>query len=53
MNFIRNTKGIIAKVSQDTGIPSEVIFAMSAIESDWGTSKKAKEQNNYFGIRKP
>lgn len=33
------------------GIPSSVILAQMAFESGWGTSKLAKEGNNFFGIK--
>jgi len=32
-------------------VPSEMIVAMAALESGWGTSRFAKEGNNLFGIR--
>lgn len=34
------------------GIPSSVTLAQMALESTWGTSKLAREDNNYFGIKK-
>ncbi len=33
------------------GIPSSVILSQMAYESGWGTSKLAREGNNYFGIK--
>lgn len=34
------------------GIPSSVILAQMAIESSWGTSALARNDNNFFGIKK-
>lgn len=34
------------------GIPSSVTLAQMALESTWGTSRLAREDNNYFGIKK-
>uniref|UniRef100_A0AB33J3S1 Glucosaminidase domain-containing protein n=1 Tax=Prevotella sp. GTC17254 TaxID=3236794 RepID=A0AB33J3S1_9BACT len=34
------------------GIPSSVTLAQMALESTWGTSKLAREDNNFFGIKK-
>lgn len=34
------------------GIPSSVILAQMAIESSWGTSALALNDNNFFGIKK-
>jgi Bax protein len=31
-------------------IPASLVLAQAAIESDWGTSRFAKEGHNYFGI---
>lgn len=36
--------------SRQTGIPAEVIFAQSALETGWGRSAP---NNNYFGIKGP
>jgi len=35
----------------DLQVPFDLIVAMAAYESAWGTSRFAKEGNNYFGIR--
>lgn len=34
------------------GIPSSVTLAQMAIESSWGTSALARNENNFFGIKK-
>lgn len=34
------------------GIPSSVILAQMAIESSWGTSALARNDNNFFGVKK-
>ena len=34
------------------GIPASVILAQMAIESSWGTSALARNDNNFFGIKK-
>ena len=34
------------------GIPASVILAQMAIESSWGTSTLARNDNNFFGIKK-
>ena len=34
------------------GIPSSVTLSQMALESTWGTSKLAREDNNFFGIKK-
>jgi flagellum-specific peptidoglycan hydrolase FlgJ len=41
-----------AVVSQDqTGIPASVTIAQAILETYWGSSRLAREANNYFGIK--
>jgi flagellar protein FlgJ len=34
-----------------TGIPASVIIAQAILESYWGSSRLAREANNYFGLK--
>lgn len=34
------------------GIPSSVILAQMAVESSWGSSALARNDNNFFGIKR-
>jgi len=44
--------GEAAVASQDqTGIPASVTIAQAILESFWGSSRLAREANNYFGIK--
>jgi flagellum-specific peptidoglycan hydrolase FlgJ len=44
--------GEAAVVSQDqTGIPASVTIAQAILETYWGSSRLAREANNYFGIK--
>ena len=38
-------------VCDKTGLPMYLLLAQAALESGWGTSRFAKEQNNYLGIK--
>ncbi len=41
-----------AVVSQDrTGVPASVTIAQAILETYWGSSRLAREANNYFGIK--
>jgi flagellum-specific peptidoglycan hydrolase FlgJ len=41
-----------AVASQDqTGVPASVTIAQAILESYWGSSRLAREANNYFGIK--
>lgn len=43
----------LAKVTEcSCRIPKSVVLAQAAMESNFGNSKLAKENNNFFGIRK-
>ena len=44
--------GEAAVASQDrTGVPASVTIAQAILESYWGSSRLAREANNYFGIK--
>jgi Bax protein len=48
---ILNTKKLLAKLlSKVDQIPIALVLAQAANESAWGTSRFAKQANNYFGI---
>lgn len=38
-------------VAKESGLPQGLLMAMSALESGYGSSRLAKEQNNYLGIK--
>jgi flagellum-specific peptidoglycan hydrolase FlgJ len=41
-----------ARVSQrETGVPASVTIAQAILESYWGSSRLAREANNFFGIK--
>ncbi len=42
----------IEKIARESGasMPADAILAHAALESDWGTSLRARANNNYFGI---
>jgi flagellum-specific peptidoglycan hydrolase FlgJ len=37
--------------ADDTGVPASVTIAQAILESYWGSSRLAREGNNYFGIK--
>lgn len=39
-------------VAKETGLPQGLLMAMSALESGFGRSRLAKEQNNHLGIKR-
>lgn len=44
--------GEAARASQrETGVPASVTLAQAILESDWGTSRLAYENANFFGIK--
>jgi len=47
-NFFNQMWPLAQGASQRTGIPAQVIFAQSALETGWGRSAP---QNNFFGIK--
>lgn len=46
----RNQASVFIKAGQESGLDPRYILAHAALESGWGTSKIAKDKNNYFGI---
>lgn len=49
-NFFNQMWPLAQSASQRTGVPAQVIFAQSALETGWG---RQAPQNNYFGIKGP
>jgi len=47
-NFFNQMWPLAVSASTRTGVPAQVIFAQSALETGWGRSAP---QNNYFGIK--
>lgn len=41
---------VFIKAAEETGLDPRYILAHAATESNWGTSRIAKEKGNYFGI---
>ena len=50
--FINKHYKAAKRLEQDYGIPPALTIAQAAIESGWGKSRLATEDNNYFGIRR-
>jgi Bax protein len=54
-NFLNSMKKCIAYINldltNDQQVPIALIIAQSIVESDFGTSRFAKEGNNIFGVR--
>ena len=48
-NFIKEWKEHATEEYDLTGIPPGIIVAQAILESNWGTSRLAKEANNFFG----
>lgn len=46
----RNQGAIFIQAGEESGLDPRYIMAHAALESAWGTSKIAKDKNNYFGI---
>jgi beta-N-acetylglucosaminidase len=46
----RNQAAVFLEASKQSGLDPRYIVAHAALESAWGTSKIAKDKNNYFGI---
>lgn len=47
-------KGMVPKtqeIQEDYGILPSIIMAQAILESNWGQSQLAQEENNYFGIK--
>ena len=49
-DYVQKYYGIAEKVGKAFGINPIVILAQAAIESGWGTSLLARENNNFFGV---
>ena len=50
--FINKHYKAAKRLELDYGIPPALTIAQAAIESGWGKSRLATEDNNYFGIRR-
>lgn len=49
--FIARVLPWALETAQRTGLDPRLIIAQSALESGWGNSKLAQNENNYFGIK--
>jgi flagellum-specific peptidoglycan hydrolase FlgJ len=49
--FIRSIAAPAQASRGATGVPASVTIAQAILESYWGTSRLAREANNYFGIK--
>lgn len=49
-DYVAQYKSLVAKLSEEYGIPVSVIAAISIVESGAGKSKNCKLLNNHFGI---
>src|SRR4029450_3062974 len=49
--FISSIGEAAVRSADDTGVPASVTIAQAILESYWGSSRLAREQNNYFGIK--
>jgi flagellum-specific peptidoglycan hydrolase FlgJ len=49
--FISSIGEAAVKSADDTGVPASVTIAQAILESYWGSSRLAREANNYFGIK--
>lgn len=50
-NFILSLARPAQRSQINTGIPSSVTLAQAILETYWGSSRLAREANNYFGIK--
>lgn len=50
-NFINQISPYVVKLCQARGLPASVIVAMASLESQYGSSPKAREHNNLFGLK--
>ena len=46
----RGNADVFIKAGQESGLDPRYILAHAALESGWGTSRIARDKNNYFGI---
>ena len=49
--FIASIGEAAVESQEKTGIPASVTIAQAILESYWGSSRLAREANNYFGIK--
>lgn len=52
-DFVARYTGPAQDASAATGLPVDFILGQAGLESGWGTSRLATQQNNYFGIGGP
>lgn len=50
-DFIEKYKDIAISEMYRVGVPASITIAQAILESAWGTSRLAKNANNYFGIK--
>ena len=49
--FIGSIAEAAVESADNTGVPASVTIAQAILESYWGSSRLAREANNYFGIK--
>ena len=49
--FIASIAEAAVESADETGVPASVTIAQAILESYWGSSRLAREANNYFGIK--
>jgi flagellum-specific peptidoglycan hydrolase FlgJ len=49
--FIASIGEAAVESADNTGVPASVTIAQAILESYWGSSRLAREANNYFGIK--
>jgi LysM repeat protein len=49
--FIASIAEAAVQSADDTGVPASVTIAQAILESYWGSSRLAREANNFFGIK--
>jgi flagellum-specific peptidoglycan hydrolase FlgJ len=49
--FIASIAAAAVETADRTGVPASVTIAQAILESYWGSSRLAREANNYFGIK--
>lgn len=52
-DFINQYIGLAQSVSAQTGLPTDFVLGQAALETGWGTSGLAQNNNNFFGIGGP
>lgn len=52
-DFINQYLPFAQSASASTGLPADFILGQAGLESGYGTSRLAKDQNNFFGIGGP